>query len=104
MLERAKARAHFRLVIIKGEAYVEKYKKAYQTRDAFTIWGILQLLRLYPGKVPDLELMFLCDDRPVIKKIDYQGANSTSPPPLFHYCGDQESLEIVFPDWSFWGW
>ncbi|KAH9732713.1 CAP10 domain-containing protein [Citrus sinensis] len=104
MLERAKAHAQFRLVIINGDAYVEKYKNAYQTRDVFTVWGILQLLRLYPGKVPDLELMFSCGDRPVVKKRDYEGANSTSPPPVFHYCGDQESLDIVFPDWSFWGW
>ncbi|KAL9435086.1 hypothetical protein AB3S75_021364 [Citrus x aurantiifolia] len=104
MLERAKAHAQFRLVIINGDAYVEKYKNAYQTRDVFTVWGILQLLRLYPGKVPDLELMFSCGDRPVVKKRDYEGANSTSPPPVFHYCGDQESLDIVFPDWTFWGW
>lgn len=104
MLERAKAHAQFRLVIINGDAYVEKYKNAYQTRDVFTVWGILQLLRLYPGKVPDLELMFSCGDRPVVKKRDYEGANSTSPPPVFHYCGDQESLDIVLPDWSFWGW
>ncbi|CAK7348067.1 unnamed protein product [Dovyalis caffra] len=68
MVERAKDYAHFRLVIVDGKVYAEKYKKAFHTRDVFTIWGILQLLRLYPGKVPDLELMFSCDDRPVILK------------------------------------
>nr|XP_043623954.1 uncharacterized protein LOC122595614 isoform X2 [Erigeron canadensis] len=26
------------------------------------------------------------------------------PPPLFRYCSDRESLDIVAPDWSFWGW
>lgn len=25
-------------------------------------------------------------------------------PPLFRYCGDDRTLDIVFPDWSFWGW
>ncbi|OMP00447.1 Lipopolysaccharide-modifying protein [Corchorus olitorius] len=104
MIERGKPFAHFRLVIVQGKAYVEKYRKPFQTRDVFTIWGILQLLRLYPGKVPDLDLMFNCEDKPVILKRDYQGPNATSPPPVFHYCADKDSLDIVFPDWTFWGW
>ncbi|XP_065628503.1 uncharacterized protein LOC112001599 isoform X2 [Quercus suber] len=104
MLERAKATANFKLVIVKGKAYVERFQRAFQTRDVFTLWGILQLLRRYPGKIPDLELMFDCVDWPVIKTKDYQGPNSTGPPPLFRYCGDDDTLDIVFPDWSFWGW
>jgi hypothetical protein len=106
MVEKAKSSAHFRLVIVKGKAYIEKYKKSIQTRDVFTIWGILQLLRRYPGRIPDMELMFDCDDRPVIKSADYRKANMTlvGPPPLFRYCGDRWTMDIVFPDWSFWGW
>lgn len=106
MVERGKKTAHFRLVIVKGKVYVEKFKKSIQTRDVFTLWGILQLLRRYPGKLPDLELMFDCDDRPVIKSRSYHDAtkSSSSPPPLFRYCGDPWTLDIVFPDWSFWGW
>ncbi|ONI07048.1 hypothetical protein PRUPE_5G097300 [Prunus persica] len=104
MVERAKETAHFRLVIVKGKAYVEKYKKSIQTRDVFTIWGILQLLRRYPGRLPDLELMFDCDDKPVIRSRDFRGPNSTQVPPLFRYCGDRWTKDIVFPDWSFWGW
>lgn len=105
MVERAKTTANFRLVIVKGKAYVETYQKAFQTRDVFTLWGILQLLRRYPGEVPDLELMFDCVDWPVIRTADYSGPNATAPPPpLFRYCGDDNTLDIVFPDWSFWGW
>ncbi|CAK9184616.1 unnamed protein product [Ilex paraguariensis] len=104
MVERAKKTAHFRLVIVKGKVYVEKYKKSIQTRDVFTLWGILQLLRRYPGRLPDLELMFDCNDRPVIPSRDHRGPNTTAPPPLFRYCGDPLTLDIVFPDWSFWGW
>lgn len=104
MVERAKRTANFKLAIINGKAYVETYRKAFQTRDVFTLWGILQLLRRYPGKVPDLELMFDCVDWPVIKTRDYQGPDATDPPPLFRYCGDDNTLDIVFPDWSFWGW
>ncbi|KAL4346350.1 hypothetical protein GQ457_17G022450 [Hibiscus cannabinus] len=58
----------------------------------------------YPGGLPDLEIMFDTEDRPAIKSRDYIGPNATSPPPLFRYCGDKETLDIVFPDWSFWGW
>jgi hypothetical protein len=104
MVERGRDFAHFRLVIVRGKAYVEKYIEAYETRDIFTIWGILQLLRLYPGKVPGLELMFSCGDLTMIKKRDHQGPNATLLPPVFHCCGNDESLDIVFPDWSFWAW
>ncbi|KAG5053696.1 hypothetical protein JHK85_006206 [Glycine max] len=99
MLEGARRTAHFRVVIVDGKLYVEKYKKAIQTRDLFTLWGILQLLRMYPAKVHDLD----CDDRPVISKERFQGSNAPTPP-LFRYCSDQWNLDIVFPDSSFWGW
>lgn len=104
MVERAKRTASFRLVILNGKAYVETYQKSFQTRDVFTLWGILQLLRRYPGRVPDLELMFDCVDWPVVLTKAYTGPHATSPPPLFRYCGDDNTLDIVFPDWSFWGW
>uniref|UniRef100_A0A2P2KD36 KDEL motif-containing protein 1 n=3 Tax=Rhizophora mucronata TaxID=61149 RepID=A0A2P2KD36_RHIMU len=104
MVENAKKTANFRLVIVNGKAYVEQYQKAFQTRDVFTLWGILQLLRKYPGQVPDLELMFDCVDWPVVKSRDHIGPDAPAPPPLFRYCGDDDTLDIVFPDWSFWGW
>ncbi|WCJ26239.1 hypothetical protein M5689_008072 [Euphorbia peplus] len=103
MVEKAKTTAHFRLIIVKGKVYIEKFRKSIQSRDVFTIWGILQLLRRYPGRLPDFELMFDCDDRPVVKLKDY-GGKGRRPPPLFRYCGDRRTLDVVFPDWSFWGW
>ncbi|CAL4967996.1 unnamed protein product [Urochloa decumbens] len=104
MVDRARATANFRLVVIRGRAYIERIAPAFQTRDLFTIWGILQLLRRYPGRVPDLDLMFDCVDWPVVHADQYEGENATMLPPLFRYCGDNETLDIVFPDWSFWGW
>ncbi|XP_043715530.1 O-glucosyltransferase rumi homolog [Telopea speciosissima] len=107
MVESAKSRADFRLVIVNGRVYIEKYREVFQTRDLFTWWGILQLLRKYPGRrrLPDLDLMFSCADKPKIRSSDYQLPNTTTaPPPLFQYCGNAWSLAIVFPDWSFWGW
>ncbi|VAH41514.1 unnamed protein product [Triticum turgidum subsp. durum] len=104
MLDRARTTANFRLVVLHGRAYIERIAPAFQTRDLFTIWGILQLLRRYPGSIPDLDLMFDCVDWPVVHPDEYQGENATVLPPLFRYCGDNETLDIVFPDWSFWGW
>ncbi|KAL6981917.1 hypothetical protein U1Q18_023535, partial [Sarracenia purpurea var. burkii] len=103
MMEVNRGSATFRLVILNGRVYVEKYRNVYQTRDLFTLWGIVQLARRYPGRLPDLELMFNCDDSPVTRSNDYQGPNA-SPPPLFRYCSAAWSLDIVFPDWSFCGW
>ncbi|KAL6981942.1 hypothetical protein U1Q18_023560 [Sarracenia purpurea var. burkii] len=103
MMEVTRGSAHFKLVILDGRVYVEKYGSAFQTRDLFTLWGIVQLARRYPGRLPDLELMFNCDDPPVTKSNDYKGPNA-GPPPLFRYCSAAWSLDIVFPDWSFWGW
>ncbi|KAJ8771421.1 hypothetical protein K2173_026598 [Erythroxylum novogranatense] len=104
MLERANRTAHFRLVILNGRVYMEKFHRAFQSRDVFSRWGILQLMRRYPGKLPDLELMFDCEDRPFIKTSEFSGPDAPSPPPLFKYCRDSDTLDIVFPDWSFWGW
>lgn len=103
MVESARKFAYFRLIILNGKAYVDRYRKSIQTRDVFTVWGIVQLLRWYPGRLPDLELMFDTSDRPVIRSKDYRGPNA-GPPPLFRYCSDWANLDIVFPDWSFWGW
>ncbi|MBA0741333.1 hypothetical protein Gogos_014496, partial [Gossypium gossypioides] len=103
MIEREKSSADFRLVIVNGKAYVEKYDKPYQTRDVFTIWGILQLQRLYPGKVPDLDLLFFCGDDTLIKRRNYKGRYAALAPPVFHYCGEKAALDIVFPDWTFRG-
>ncbi|CAL5185270.1 unnamed protein product [Lathyrus oleraceus] len=101
MVEKAKPTANFKLVILKGKVYLETYEKAFQTRDTFTLWGILQLLRRYPRMLPDLELMFDCVDWPVVSI----GQNNViDPPPLFRYCGNDDTLDLVFPDWSFWGW
>lgn len=104
MVDRGKNISHFRVVIIKGKVYIKKYENSFQTRDVFTIWGILQLLRLYPGKIPDLELLFETGDKPVVEKQNFQGPKAMSPPPIFHYCGQKDAFDIVFPDWSFWGW
>ncbi|CAJ1818686.1 unnamed protein product [Sphenostylis stenocarpa] len=100
MVETGKNVSFFRVVIKQGKVYAERCANSYQTRDVFTVWGILQLLRLYPGKIPDLELLFETGDRTVVHEQHFQGP----PPPIFHYCGEKNAYDIVFPVWSFWGW
>nr|CAB3465612.1 unnamed protein product [Digitaria exilis] len=102
VLERGRDKATFRLVVSSGRAFVEKYRPAYQTRDVFTQWGILQLLSRYPGRVPDLDLMVFCDDTPVVHAAAY--LDPSEAPSLFMYCKNDSALGIVFPDWTFWGW
>ncbi|XP_008791205.1 O-glucosyltransferase rumi homolog [Phoenix dactylifera] len=103
MVAEAGKHAAMRVVILDGRRlYVDLYYACVQSRAMFTIWGLLQLLRRYPGKVPDVDLMFDCMDRPAINRSDYQ--DGTPPPPLFRYCTTKDHFDIPFPDWSFWGW
>jgi len=104
MVEQAQRFATFRLTVIDGRAYVLKYHPTFQTRDVFTLWGILQLLRYYPGRLPDLDIMFDCFDFPMLRAEEFERENAPSPPPLFRYCSADSALDIVFPDWSYWGW
>ncbi|XP_057828394.2 uncharacterized protein LOC131039621 [Cryptomeria japonica] len=105
MVEEAKPLASFRLMIVDGRLFAEIYQKCFQTRDYFTIWAFSQLLKLYPGMVPDLDLMFNCEDRPLVTKFDYKNNHTRkNPSPMFRYCGHPDFYDIVFPDWSYWGW
>ncbi|CAL5202517.1 unnamed protein product [Lathyrus oleraceus] len=99
-LAEAQKYAAFRVVIVGGKMFVDWYYACVQSRAMFTVWGLLQLLRKYPGLVPDVDLMFDCMDKPSINKTEH----NSKPLPLFRYCTTKEHFDIPFPDWSFWGW
>ncbi|KAK8960488.1 hypothetical protein KSP40_PGU005348 [Platanthera guangdongensis] len=103
----ARKYAAMRVVILAGNRlYLDLYYSCVQSRAMFTIWGLLQLLRRYPGMVPDVDLMFDCMDRPAIYRPEYGDltvSGQAPPPPLFRYCTTKEHFDIPFPDWSFWG-
>ncbi|KAG9134416.1 hypothetical protein Leryth_027404 [Lithospermum erythrorhizon] len=99
-LTEAKKYAAFRVIIINGKLYVDFYYSCVQSRAMFTVWGFVQLLKRYPGRVPDVDLMFECMDKPTIVRKEH----SYMPLPLFRYCTTPEHYDIPFPDWSFWGW
>ncbi|XP_051113192.1 uncharacterized protein LOC127239201 [Andrographis paniculata] len=99
-LMEAKKYAAFRVVIIDGNLYVDLYYQCVQSRAMFTVWGFLQLLRRYPGRIPNVDLMFDCMDKPTMNVTEH----AVMPIPLFRYCTTSEHFDIPFPDWSFWGW
>lgn len=99
-LEEAKRYAAFRVVIAQGKLYVDLYYACVQSRAMFTIWGLLQMLKRYPGRVPDVDFMFDCMDKPIINRTEH----ASMPLPLFRYCTNEDHFDIPFPDWSFWGW
>ncbi|KAF7833769.1 O-glucosyltransferase rumi-like protein [Senna tora] len=99
-LVEAQKYAAFRVIIVGGKLYVDLYYACVQSRAMFTIWSFLQLLRRYPGIVPDVDMMFDCMDKPTINRTEHQ----SMPLPLFRYCTTVEHFDIPFPDWSFWGW
>ncbi|KAH7542248.1 uncharacterized protein LOC107410848 [Ziziphus jujuba] len=99
-LKEAREFAAFRAVIVGGKLYVDLYYACVQSRAMFTIWGLLQLLRRYPGMVPDVDMMFDCMDKPSINRTEHR----SMPLPLFRYCTTEDHFDIPFPDWSFWGW
>ncbi|MCO5575093.1 hypothetical protein L7F22_028890 [Adiantum nelumboides] len=93
--------ASFTVIVKTGRLYVDPIGNCFQTRAIFTIWGFLQLLRYYPGLVPDVEVVLGCGDRPAILRGNH---TDSLPPPLFRYCTTVDHFDIPFPDWSFWGW
>ncbi|KAK8697783.1 hypothetical protein V6N13_113920 [Hibiscus sabdariffa] len=101
-ITQAKEHAAFRIVIVEGKLFVDLYYACVQSRMMFTLWGILQLLKKYPGMVPDVDIMFDCMDKPSIER--NRIGNGSLPLPLFRYCTTEAHLDIPFPDWSFWGW
>ncbi|MCO5574928.1 hypothetical protein L7F22_028723 [Adiantum nelumboides] len=101
MLDKGAPLANFRVVIKQGRLFVDALVPCFQTRAIFTIWGLLQLLRLYPGLVPDIDMLFGCGDTPRVLKRDF---HNSPPPPVFRYCSTPTDFDIPFPDWSFWGW
>ncbi|EFJ34616.1 glycosyltransferase, CAZy family GT90 [Selaginella moellendorffii] len=104
-LSAARRKGSMRMVISQGKLYIEVYGKCPQSRSIFTAWGLLLLLERFPGKVPDVDFVLNCKDRPVITRfLSFQRFVSGSPPAVFSYCTTNDMLDIPFPDFSFWGW
>lgn len=101
LIESARKYASFRVIIVSGRLFLAPYHPCYQTRAFFTVWGLVQLLEFYPNLVPDVDLMFSCEDAPRVSRQEFK---KKTPPPVFRYCSTVDFFDIPFPDWSFWGW
>ncbi|CAI5980954.1 unnamed protein product [Closterium sp. NIES-65] len=53
--------------------------------------------------VPDVDLMFECNDWPLVERAVHAAA-AHPPPLLLKYCSTARHMDVVWPDWSFWGW
>ncbi|CAI7868684.1 unnamed protein product [Closterium sp. NIES-54] len=53
--------------------------------------------------VPDVDLMFECNDFPLVERAVHAAA-AHPPPLLLKYCSTARHMDVVWPDWSFWGW
>ncbi|CAL4895686.1 unnamed protein product [Urochloa decumbens] len=106
LLDAARRRASMRVTITGGgtRLHVDMYYACVQSRALFTAWSLLQLMRRHPGRVPDVDLMFDCMDRPAVNRTEHGGGGDPAAPPLFRYCTTRDHFDIPFPDWSFWGW
>jgi protein glucosyltransferase len=108
LLDAARRRASMRVTITGGgrRLHVDLYYACVQSRALLTVWSLLQLMRRYPGRVPDVDVMFDCMDRPAVNRTEHGDGDPASPPPppLFRYCTTRDHFDIPFPDWSFWGW
>lgn len=92
----------FRLQMIGGQLYAQYFRGCYQTRALFTIWGFLKLLQRFPGELPDVDIVFHCDDWVKVEREAF--ARSEDPPIMLGSCSTPAHLDLVWPDWSFWGW
>lgn len=102
-VEAAQGMAGFRMQIIKGRLYVEVIaeRPGWESRMIATLWGVLMLLRRFPGQVADVDAMFSVGDWPRHGNAPI-GAGEPLPV-LFLYSGDKWHVDIPFPDFSFWG-
>eukprot|EP00271_Cylindrocystis_brebissonii_P014145 TRINITY_DN3539_c0_g3_i1.p1 TRINITY_DN3539_c0_g3~~TRINITY_DN3539_c0_g3_i1.p1 ORF type:complete len:614 (-),score=79.37 TRINITY_DN3539_c0_g3_i1:204-2045(-) len=144
-IQSARSQAAFRVTIVRSRLHVTHFYKCPESRALFTLWGIAQLLRRFPGQVPDVDFMFDCSDRPRLPKssLDLESEKEkdiktgVAPPPpvpnaeegrdeatggeaplveggevegvaalplLLRYSGSENHTEVVFPDWTIWGW
>ncbi|XP_024524826.1 O-glucosyltransferase rumi homolog [Selaginella moellendorffii] len=100
-LDRRQRLGSMRVAILGGRMYVRAYGDCPQSRSVFSLWGLLLMLERFGDRVPDVEFVLNCKDRPIVPR---DGSYGGVPSPVLSYCSHRHSLDIPFPDYSFWGW
>ncbi|GAQ84495.1 hypothetical protein KFL_001910140 [Klebsormidium nitens] len=100
-IEAALPGAAIHFTIIGGKLYAKEIKPCFPNRARYSTWGLLQLLRYFPGQVPDVDFVFECNDYPQMVR----PKNPADPTPvLLNYDNREGKIDVPFPDWTFWGW
>ena len=66
----------------------------------YAILAIMDVIRHYPGQIPDLDAVLQTSDFPCMLA---SGSKETPAPPLFGYNSHPTYTDIPFPDYSYWG-
>ncbi|XP_024524827.1 uncharacterized protein LOC112344403 [Selaginella moellendorffii] len=82
-LSAARKKGSMPVVISGGNLYIEVYRECPQSGNIFIPWGLLLLLE---------------------RKFGQDHEDDQAPAPFFSYCTTNDTLDVPFPDLSFWGW
>lgn len=66
----------------------------------YAILAIMDVIRHYPGQIPDLDAVLQTSDFPCMLA---SGTKGSPAPPLFGYNSHPTYTDIPFPDYSYWG-
>jgi len=94
---------NFLVVIAAGQLFFKQFKFCWRNRVPFGLLGFLNLIQRYGSQVPDVAIRFSCEDMPVVP-VGKRAPGRDRPPITVGYCSSKEFADLVWPDWSFWGW
>ncbi|EEE61403.1 hypothetical protein OsJ_15589 [Oryza sativa Japonica Group] len=104
MLARARVTASFRLLVLGGRAFVHRFARHSRPAISSPSGASSSCSAATPGGSPTSTSCSTAPTGPSSARTSTAGSTLPFMPPLFSYCGDDRTLDIVFPDWSFWGW
>ncbi|KAL3133656.1 hypothetical protein ABBQ32_008167 [Trebouxia sp. C0010 RCD-2024] len=67
----------------------------------YAILGLLDVIRHYPGQIPDIDAILHTSDFSCVKATP--AGQQPAGPPIFGYNSDPAHEDVPFPDYSYWG-
>lgn len=113
-----------RYVIQDGKLFMSEHKSKSKWGDSkrwYNAWALLELLDMYPGEVPDVDIAINTADNPKVgaeemypigKKLGgkvvfgarpWNMSKGKSPPALFSVCRNDENIDLLWPQYNIWG-
>eukprot|EP00887_Chlorella_sp_A99_P007639 scaffold20.g7639.t1 len=69
-------------------------------RVPYVLLALLEVLRAFPGQIPDVDAVVHTADFPCVRR---KWAHGAVPTPIFGYQGSVRHFDLPFPDYSFFG-